>query len=77
MLSITSLHIIIFIQSLNLSQSIEPWKDSGKLVINFSEPAEAIGPIPLVKGGKVKAPQAPRYASHQRLLGAKTLDEIW
>jgi hypothetical protein len=31
-------------------KSIEPWKDSGKYVVNFSEPAETIGPIPLFKG---------------------------
>jgi len=58
-------------------KSIEPWKDSGKYVVNFSEPAQAIGPIPLVKDGRVKAPQAPRYASRQRLLAAKTLDDVW
>ena len=58
-------------------KSIEPWKDSGKYVVNFSEPAEAIGPIPLVKGGRVKAPQASRYASRQRLLAAKNLDDVW
>ena len=58
-------------------KSVEPWKDSGKYVVNFSEPAQAIGPIPLVKGGRVKAPQAPRYASRQRLLTAKNLDDIW
>jgi len=58
-------------------KSIEPWKDSGKYVVNFSEPAQAIGPIPLVKGGRVKAPQASRYASRQRLLAAKTLDDVW
>lgn len=58
-------------------KSIEPWKDSRKYVVNFSEPAENIGPIPLVKGGRVKAPQAPRYASRQRLLAAKSLDEVW
>jgi hypothetical protein len=58
-------------------KSIEPWKDGGKYVVNFSEQAEAIGPMPLVKGGKVKAPQAPRYASRQRLLAAKNLDDVW
>jgi hypothetical protein len=58
-------------------KSIEQWKDSGKFVVNFSEPAQAIGPIPLVKGGKIKAPMSPRYASHQRLLIAKNMDEVW
>src|SRR5208337_479665 len=39
-------------------KSIEPWRDSGKFVLNFSEPAQPIGPIPLVKGGRVKAPMS-------------------
>ena len=58
-------------------QSIEPWKESSKFVVNFAEPAKAIGPIPLVKGGKVRPPQAPRYAIYDRLVRAKTLDDIW
>jgi hypothetical protein len=58
-------------------KSIEPWKDSGKFVLNFEEPAQRIGPIPLVKGGRVKAPQAPRYTTHERLMKAKNLDELF
>lgn len=58
-------------------KSIEPWKDTSKFVVTFSEPAEEIGPIPNVKGGRVKPPQAPRYAMRARLLSAKTLDEVW
>jgi hypothetical protein len=42
-------------------RSIEPWKRSEKVVINLAEPAAEIGPVPLVKGGKVKAPQNVRY----------------
>jgi hypothetical protein len=38
-------------------RSVEPWKESDKFVVNFSEPAKEIGPIPLVKGGRVKALQ--------------------
>ena len=57
--------------------SIEPWKDSGKYVLNFKEPAKKIGPIPLVSGGKVMAPQAPRYTSYARLQKAKNLDEVF
>lgn len=30
--------------------SIEPWKDTGKFVVNFTQPAREIGPIPLIKG---------------------------
>jgi hypothetical protein len=58
-------------------KSIEPWKDSGKVVLYFSEPARAIGPIPLVKGGRVRAPQGLRYTTHERLLKAKNLDEVF
>lgn len=58
-------------------KSIEPWKDTGKVVVNFAEPAQEIGPIPLVKGGRVRALQNLRYSSRQRLESAKTLDEIW
>jgi hypothetical protein len=58
-------------------KSIEPWKDSGKVVLYFTEPAKPIGPIPLVKGGKVKALQNLRYTTHERLIKAKTLDEVF
>jgi hypothetical protein len=57
--------------------SIEPWKDGGKFVVNFSEPAKEIGPIPLVKGGRVKALQNLRYTTRQKLDSAKTLDDVW
>jgi hypothetical protein len=58
-------------------RSIEPWKDSGKWVLNFSEPAAEIPHVVLDKGGKVSAPQSLRYTSRERLLAAKTLDDIW
>jgi hypothetical protein len=58
-------------------KSIEPWRDSGKFIVYFSEPAKEIGPIPLVKGGRVTAPQSPRYTTHGKLLSAKTLEDIW
>jgi hypothetical protein len=58
-------------------KSIEPWSDTGKYVVNFAEPARQIGPIRLVKGGRVKALQNLRYTTKARLEAAKTLDEIW
>jgi hypothetical protein len=58
-------------------KSIDPWEDSGKFVLNFEEPAQAVGPIPLVKGGRVKAPQSIRYTTHERLMTAKNLDELF
>jgi hypothetical protein len=58
-------------------RSIEPWKDSNKFVVNFSEPARELVPIPLVKGGRVKGLQNLRYTTSERLLAAKTLDDLW
>lgn len=58
-------------------QSIEPWKDGGKYVINFAAPAEKVGPITLDKRGRVKALQNLRYTTRTRLESAKTLDDVW
>jgi len=58
-------------------KSIEPWKDTGKYVVNFAEPAREIGPIPLMKSGRVKALQNLRYTSRRKLEGANTLDDVW
>ena len=57
--------------------SIEPWGDTKKFVINFAEPAKEIGPIILSKHGIVKAPQNVRYTNYERLIHAKSLDDIW
>ncbi len=61
-------------------KSIEPYQNTAKAVVNFSEPASAIGPIKLVpqaQGGRVAAPQAPRYTTRSQRLKAKTLDDVW
>jgi len=58
-------------------KSIEPWKDSGKYVVNFADPAKPIGPIALAKNGRVKALQNLRYTTRERLENAKTLDDVW
>lgn len=58
-------------------KSIETWQDSGKFVVNFSEPARKIGPIRLVEKSRVKALQNLRYTTRERLESAKSLDEIW
>jgi hypothetical protein len=58
-------------------RSIEPWKDTGKMVINFSEPAKQIKPVALKKGGKVRPLQGLRYTSFDKLNLAKTLDEAF
>lgn len=58
-------------------KSIEPWKDTGKFVLNFAEPAREIGPIELVKGGRIKPLYNLRYTTRARLEAAKTLEDIW
>lgn len=57
--------------------SIEPWGDTGKFVVNFTQPAREIAPIKLVPNGRVKALQNIRYTTLKRLEAAKTLDEVW
>ena len=57
--------------------SIEPWKDTQKYCVNFKEPAHKIGPIPLVSGGRVTAPQNIRYTSFARLKHASSLDDVF
>lgn len=58
-------------------KSIQPWKDTGKYVVNFAEPANEIGPIGLVKNGRVKPLQNSRYTTREKLVVAKTLDDVW
>jgi hypothetical protein len=60
-------------------KKIERWKDSNKYILYFAGPAKPIGPIKLIPkpNGKVKAPQAPRYTSFERLSKAKNLDEAF
>jgi hypothetical protein len=56
---------------------IEPWKDTGKFALEFSEPAKEITPIAMVKGGRVQNFQSPRYTTFKRLAAAKSLDDLW
>jgi len=58
-------------------KAIEPYRDTDKYVLYFSEPAKPIGPLQLVKSGLVRAPQAPRYTTIDRLLKAKNLDDVF
>ena len=55
-------------------QSIVPWKDSGKSVINFSEPAQEIHSIKLGRG---IPPASRRYTSKADLDSAKSLADLW
>ena len=58
-------------------RSIQPWKNTGKVVVDFAEPAQEIGPISLVKRGRVKPIQNVRYTTYERLSTARTLDEVF
>lgn len=56
---------------------VEPWKDTGKYALYFSEPAAEIEPLGLVRNGRVSPPQAPRYTSMAKLKKAKSMDEVF
>lgn len=60
-------------------KKIDRWKGGSKYILSFTEPAKPIGPIKLIPkpNGKVKALQAPRYTSFERLKIAKNLDEAF
>jgi len=54
---------------------IEPHGDSGKFKLIFSEPARAIGPVPLgdAPSGFM---QGPRYTTYERLMKAKKVTDL-
>lgn len=58
-------------------RSIKQWQESNKYILQFTEPAKEIGPIKLVPKSTVRAPQNSRYTSYDKLLKAKTLDEVF
>ncbi len=59
-------------------ESVDPWQNTGKYTIKCAEhPTELPQPIKLVPKGKVKAPQSLRYTSYERLMNAKTLEEVF
>ena len=58
-------------------QCVEPWEDSGKYVLNFSEPAQEITPIKLPAGQKGQQIQSTRYTNYKRLINAKSFMEAF
>lgn len=56
-------------------ERIEKYKDSDKYILYFKDVAKQIEKVSL--SNKVKAPQAPRYTSYEKLLQANTLDDLW
>lgn len=58
-------------------RSIEPWRNEGKMVINFTEPAREIGPLKLTRNGRVTHLQGLRYTTFEKLKNATSLDEVF
>lgn len=59
-------------------QSIEPWKNTGKVVINFSEPAKRFVPeLKLKEHGRVSPLYGLRYTKFEKLNKATTMDEAF
>jgi hypothetical protein len=54
---------------------IEPYGESGKYKVVFSEPAKEIAPIPFGDAPS-GAMQGPRYTSFERLKSAKSVSEL-
>jgi hypothetical protein len=54
---------------------IEPYGDSGKYKVIFSEPAKKIGPIPFADAPQ-GAMQGPRYTTYETLQNAKTVTDL-
>ncbi len=54
-------------------QEIRPWKDTGKYVVVFKEPAQEIGPLPVKDSNK--SPQGPVYVRREDLLKADCLED--
>jgi hypothetical protein len=55
--------------------SIEPYGDSGKYKLLFSEPAKTIGPIPFGNAPS-GAMQGSRYTTYEKLKNAKTVSDL-
>jgi hypothetical protein len=55
---------------------IEPFVESGKYRLLFSEPAKPIGPIPFGDAPS-GAMQGRHYTTFEKLMGAKTLTDLF
>ncbi len=58
-------------------RSIEPWENTGKVVINFAEPATKIAPLRAIKNGRVSHLQGLRYTVFEKLKKAASLDDAF
>ena len=55
-------------------EEIRPYQDSGKYIVKFKGPAKSIGPIG--PGNLNYTFQAPTYVQRERLMSAKTLEDV-
>lgn len=55
-------------------KSIEPYEDTDKFVVNFAEPARPIAEV--LRGVRLRHLQNITYTNYQKLLTAKTLDDL-
>jgi hypothetical protein len=59
-------------------QSIEPWQNTGKFVVNFSEPARQLeSELKLTEEGKVSPLYGLRYTKFEKLRNATSMDEAF
>lgn len=56
--------------------SIKPYENTGKYLLTFKQPAEKIEAIPRGEFSHVNM-QSPRYARRDKLMKARSLDDIW
>ena len=57
-------------------KSIEQYQDTNKYILYFTDKPKKIKPVKLGKH-RGKAPQNGRYTSRERLLAARSLDELF
>lgn len=58
-------------------ESIKKYQDTDKYIIKFKEPAKKITSIKLTKENSSIAPQSPRYTEYEKLINAKTMDDVF
>jgi hypothetical protein len=57
-------------------EKIEPYKDTGKYIL-YLKNKKTVKPIKLSGKARGEAPQAPRYTTLDKLLEAKSINELW
>jgi hypothetical protein len=55
---------------------IEPYKDTGKFIL-YLKNKQTLPQIKLDRGKKGVAPQSPRFTTHEKLLKAKKVSDLW